>query len=90
MFHEPQLFGTDLGLGDKGAVVGDQRLELAPKIVALNPVDHESTVTGSSSNAVLGVDIGEVFFDVLPALNQIIVRCTTYFRSAKIHGKLLQ
>lgn len=73
MFNKPQLLGGNLRIGYKGTVVADKSLELPTERVALDPVDHEATVTGSSSNTIVCVDEIEVVAHVFPALDKIIV-----------------
>ena len=81
VLNEPQLFGGHLGIGHEGTVVADQGLELAAKIASLDPVDHETSVTGSSGNTIVGVDKVKVVADVFPALDEVVVRSSSYSRS---------
>lgn len=73
MFDKPQLFSGDLRIGHKGAIVADECLELPTQWVTLDPVDHEATITGSSSNTIIGINEVKVITHVFPALDEIVV-----------------
>ena len=77
MLHEEQLIGSVLVKRAEHAVVAHKRLELAAEIVALDPVDHITTIRGTSSNGVFGVNVLVVLGNMFEALNQIIIRRTT-------------
>jgi len=73
MLSEPQLFRVNLSICNEAAVVADEGLKLAAQVITLNPVDHESTVTGSCCYAVICVDEVKVVADVFPAFDQVII-----------------
>jgi hypothetical protein len=77
VFNEPKLFSRDLCIGNEGSIMADQCLEFAAQGVTLNPVDHETTITGTSRNTTIGINEVEVVADILPALHQVIVRVAT-------------
>lgn len=69
MLSEPQLFRVDLRICDKAAVVANQGFELAAQVVTLDPVDHETAVTGSRCYAVVCVDEVKVVVDIFPTFD---------------------
>jgi len=77
MLNEPKLLGRDLCIGNERSIVADQGLEFATQRVTLNPVDHESTITGASSDAAIGINEVKVVADILPTLHQVVVRVAT-------------
>lgn len=74
MFDEPELLSGDLRISNESSIVADQCLEFTTQRVSLDPIDHEATITGASCHAAVGVNEVEVIADILPALDQIIVR----------------
>lgn len=78
MLHEPQFLRRDLCVSHKCAIVAGQRLELAAQRITLDPVDHEATVAGASCHAAIGINKVEVIPDILPTLDQVVVRVASY------------
>lgn len=81
MLNEPKFFRGYLGICNKCSVVADKCLELSAQGIALDPVDHEAAIAGTGSNAVVGVNEVKVVVDILPALDQVIVRVAPYHLS---------
>lgn len=73
MLRKPELVSRDLGIRHKGSIVGDECLKLPSKRVALDPIHHEASITGTRGNTIVGVDEVKVVSDILPSLDQIIV-----------------
>ena len=69
MLRDPQLFRIDLRVCNEASVMTDQGFELAAQVITLDPVNHESTVTGSRCYAVVCVDKVEVVTDVFPTFD---------------------
>jgi hypothetical protein len=40
----------------------------------LDPVDHETTVTGACGDTIVCVDVVEVVVNVIPALDKVVIR----------------
>lgn len=53
--------------------MADQRFELSPQGIPLDPIDHETAVAGTRCDAVVCVDVIEVIPDIFPALDQVVV-----------------
>ena len=68
--------------------MSNQRFESTSKVVALDPVCHKPTVTGTGSNGIGSVDVRDVGGDVVECLDEISVRCTAPVRLDFI-GKIL-
>jgi hypothetical protein len=77
MLDEPKLFTRYLSIRYKCPIVSDKCLKLPSQGVALDPIHHETAVTGTRSNTIVGVDEVKVFSDILPGLDQIIVGVAT-------------
>ena len=52
-----------------------KRLESASEIVAVEPIDHVSAVTGTKSYCSSHVDFRHMLLDPVHDIDQIIVRC---------------
>lgn len=78
MEREIQLFGSQKSTG-KGeyAIVTDECFELAAQIVAVEPVDHVSTVTSTKSYCSGHVYFRHVLLDPVHDVDEIVVWCTT-------------
>jgi hypothetical protein len=57
--------------------VADQGLEFTTERVALDPIDHETTVTSTSCHSMVCVNEVEVVADILPTLDQVVVGIAT-------------
>jgi hypothetical protein len=77
MLSKPELFSGDLGISHKGSIMGDKCLELPSQRVTLDPIHHETSITGTRSDTVVCVDEVKVVSDILPGLDQIIVGVAT-------------
>ena len=51
--------------------MGNQRLELPTQRIALDPVDHEPTKTGSSCHTFFSIDVRDVVTDIFPAFHKV-------------------
>ena len=51
----------------------NEGLELSSQIMSLNPVDHIAAVTRPNGYGILHVDTGNVVFNILHALHEIVV-----------------
>lgn len=77
MLGEPELIGGNLRIRNKGSVVGDNGFELSSKRVTLDPVHHETSITGTRSHAIFRVNEVKLVSDILPGLDQIVVGVAT-------------
>lgn len=77
MFDKPQLVSRHLCICYKGSIMSNKRFELPTKRVPLDPVDHEATIAGAGSNAVIRVDEVKVVVNVLPAFDEIVIWIAT-------------
>lgn len=71
--HEGHLVGRIHGQRREDAGVGEERLELAAQVVALDPVGHVAAVAGAQAHGARRVDEGQVRLDVLPPAHEIVV-----------------
>ena len=78
MEREVQLLSSEEPTSKgENAVVANECFELASQIVAVEPVDHVATVTGTKSYCSSHIDFGHVLFDPVHDVNEIVVWCTT-------------
>ena len=68
-----ELLGGKLARHAEDAVVRDERLELAPERVALDPVHHVAAVAGPQRNGAAGVDVRHVLLDVCESVDEVFV-----------------
>ena len=66
MLNKPQLIRLYPRITNKRTIMANQRLELASKVIALDPGDHERAEAGSCGDAVIRVDEVVGVVDVLP------------------------
>jgi len=55
--------------------VTHKSLEFTTQRVALDPVDHVTTVTGTKSNGTVRVNIAELLLEVIEGEDKVFVRC---------------
>lgn len=53
--------------------MGNESFELATEWLALDPVNHESSIACSEGNAMIGVDIIEILMNIFPSLYKVFV-----------------
>lgn len=66
--------------------MGNESFEVATKWLPLDPVDHESTIAGSKSNTIIGVNIIKIVPDILPALDKVFVGSSACKNNALLAG----
>jgi pyruvate/2-oxoglutarate/acetoin dehydrogenase E1 component len=57
--------------------MANQCLEFTTERVALDPIDHEATITGTGCHSAVCINEVEVVTYMLPALDQVIVGVAT-------------
>ena len=74
---EPEFLRSPCSLSVGNTVVGDKALELVTEVVSLDPVGHVTTVRSTGRDTVLGVDPWHAGVNIVPSVNQIVVRPVT-------------
>lgn len=78
MEGEIQLFSSKKTTSEgKDAIMTDECLKSASEIVAVEPIDHVSTVTSTKSYCSSHVNLRHVLLDPVHDVDQVVVRCTT-------------
>jgi hypothetical protein len=69
------LGGKKTSSKGENAIVADESFKSASKVVAVEPVDHVTTITSTKSYCSSHVDFGHMFFDPVHDIYKIIVWC---------------